>query len=151
MATQASAGVSISIPAINVNAPVVGIPLYQMDNGAVTWDTRRLNTRVGHFEGTAWFGQGGRIILGAHVEGQQRRANVFFRLNRLQTGDEIVIHAGDQEYRYQVTMQSVVAFDDLSILNPTAQEELVLMTCDSTSYSNGTYTRRIIIKAVRVN
>lgn len=144
----AQGSASIRIPSIGVDAPIVSIGIRTFPNGAVTWDTTRLTSEVGFLEGTAWFGQGGNVVLGGHSELAQRVPTVFYRLGDVVVGDEIVVTVNGGERRYTVTRITVVADSDLSILQPTSSERLTIMTCDPASYVSGIYTRRIVIIAV---
>lgn len=145
-------GVSISIPSIDVNAPIVSVALRQYNNGITTWDVSRLRMTVGHFEGTAWFGDGGNILLGGHSESSRGRADIFFNLDQIQAGAEIVVTVNGTVYRYSVVNVYRVNQDDLTPVYPTTHEQLTLMTCDVGSYnaSTGEYQDRIIVVAHRV-
>jgi sortase A len=142
---------AISIPAINVNASIVSVPLKQFHDGSVTWDTSRLYGSVGHFDGTAWFGESGRIVLGGHSENARYEPDVFYQLDQVQVGDEIIVKTGGSELHYQVTELITVEEADLSVLEAQGSEQLVLMTCDISSYTGGgRYTRRVVIIASRI-
>lgn len=145
--TSANGGTSIRIPAIDVDAPIVSIGIRTFPNGAVTWDTTQLTTEVGFLEGTAWFGQGGNIVLGGHSELANRVPTVFYNLDDLVAGDEIIVNVNGSDRRYIVSRVYTVLDSDLSIIQPSSSERLTIMTCDITSYVNGVYTRRIVVVA----
>jgi LPXTG-site transpeptidase (sortase) family protein len=142
-------GAVISIPSIGVNAPVVRLGLRQFANGDVTWDTSTITTQVGHLDGMGWFGQAGNTVLGGHSELAGRSPAVFYDLDKVEIGDEIVVTIGDTVYRYTVTRTFEVGQRDLSILYPTNNEQLTIMTCDTDSLSGGQYVRRTVIVAER--
>lgn len=145
---NANGGTSISIPAIGVNAPIVTIGIRAFPDGSVTWDTTNLTTQVGYLDGTSWFGEGGNVVLGGHSELAERAPSVFYNLDDLNVGDEIVVTVNGTQHRYTVTRKFDVATSDLSIVYPTNNEQLTIMTCDIDSYVNGTYARRTVIVAV---
>jgi LPXTG-site transpeptidase (sortase) family protein len=144
-------GTLLVIPAINLNTPVVPIYVNEMSNGDVTWDTSSLNMTVGHLTGLSWFGQGGNVVLGGHSELGRGQPDIFYHLDDVTIGQEIVVYAGGQEYRYQVTETKRVSARDLSILLPSTTEKLTLFTCDLGSYTNGNYRQRFVVIATRIN
>jgi len=144
------ANVRILIPAIDVDAPIVTINIRAFPSGEVTWDTSGLTEEVGFFEGMAWFGEGGNVVLGGHSELAGRRPAVFYHLDQVAVDDEIIVYEHGTEWRYVVTDVFEVGYRDLSVLYPTAQERLTIMTCDTDSLANGAYSRRVVVVAERV-
>lgn len=142
-------GASISIPSIGVQAPVVRIGIRAFPNGEVTWDTSGLTTQVGHLEGMAWFGQSGNIVLGGHSELANRVPTVFYDLEEVAVGDEVIITQGSTTWRYVVTDTFEVSYRDLSILYPTTTERLTIITCALGSFSGSSYSRRTVVIAER--
>lgn len=148
LTASASNGTSISIPAIGVEAPIVTIGVRAFPDGSVTWDTTNLTTQVGYLDGTSWFGEGGNIVLGGHSELGERAPAVFYNLDDLAVGDEIIVTIHGRENRYAVTRKFAVDQSDLSIVYPTSSEQLTIMTCDTSSFEGGTYSRRTVIVAI---
>ena len=144
-------GATLSIPSIELNAPIVTIGIRAFANGAVTWDTSQIESEVGFLDGMSWFGQGGNTVLGGHSELADRVPAVFYELDRVAVGDEIIVTANGTEIHYQVTDTFTVNQSDLSILYPTSDEQLTLFTCDIESYNNGSYNRRDVVIATRIN
>ena len=150
MSIQAQdAAVTISIPSIHVTAPIVHAP-YSLELG--TWDVSHLYMNVGHMEFTPWVGMGGNIVLGAHSETIGEAApDIFYNLNAVRVGDEIIITIDGVNYVYRVVKTRTVASTDISILNATSTEVLTLFTCDIGSYGgNGKYGRRHVVIAQRI-
>lgn len=147
----ARTGATLSIPSIGVNAPIVTLSIRSFPNGDVTWDTSEITTQVGFMEGTSWFGEGGNIVLGGHSELANRVPSVFYELDAVAVGDEIIVTLGGRDIRYVVTRTFTVGVNDLSIIYPTRGERLTIMTCDTASYSNGVYNRRDVIVAERAD
>lgn len=143
---------TISIPSIEVSAPIVPIYVRQFSDGSVTWDTSRLRKKVGFLDGTSWFGQPGNIVLGAHSEQSRGVADVFYKLDQIQVGAEIIATVDGIEMRYAVVNVYTVGYEDISPLYPTGHEQLTLITCDLGSYtgSTGSYSHRIVVVAHRI-
>ena len=90
-----------------------------------------------HYPGTDQPGQGSNALYYAHAQ-----PGMFQGLYRLHPGDEIrAVRADGTEIRYRVTAIKKVAYDDRSVLAPTAFDEITLLTC--TSYDP--YTPRLIV------
>ena len=70
----------------------------------------------------------GNAVITAH------RDTFFRHIFELSQGDEIVIHRGGQVYHFQVTGKKVVKPEDVSVLKPTSDAELTLITCYPTYY-----------------
>lgn len=145
-------GLVISIPSIQVEAPVVPVYIRTFPDGEVTWDVSDLRMAVGHFEGLPFVGQGGNAVLGGHSERARGEADVFYNLHRVQVGDLIEVRTEDVEYQYEVRRVFSVDPRDLSVLYPTPSEQLTLITCDLASYheASGAYGRRVVVVADRV-
>lgn len=105
----------IVIRAINVDAPVV-----QGDS----WE--HLKKGVGHHQGTANPGQRGNMVLSAHndVYGE-----IFRHLDQLKPGDEIVVYSGAQAFRYVVRQQRIVEPTEVSVMYPTRDATITLISC----------------------
>lgn len=147
--TIAATGVTLSIPAIDVEAPIVTLYIRAFPSGEVTWDTSTITSEVGYLDGLAWFGEGGNIVLGGHSELAGRVPAVFYDLDDVVVGDEIIVNDHGTEWRYVVTETFTVSDRDLSILYPTRGERLTLMTCDTDSLVGGQYSRRVVVIAER--
>jgi LPXTG-site transpeptidase (sortase) family protein len=151
ISAQDSEQLTLSIPSIDLQAPVVDLELRAFPNGDVTWDTDSLTNEVGFFKGLSRFGEMGNAVLGGHSELDNRQPTVFYELDKVTIGDEIVVTGAGQQWRYVVTGTLAVEWNDLSVLNSSAGgERLTLITCDTTSYSDGSYDRRVVVLAERV-
>jgi LPXTG-site transpeptidase (sortase) family protein len=145
--TVSASNVSIRIPALGVDTGIVSFPL----NG-VSWDIDPWTYAVGHMQGTAWFDGPGNVALAGHSVMPDMTAGVFVALHTLNRGDEIIISVGDQERVYAVSEIANVGINDLTVLYPTSDERLTLITCDAASYDPETqvYHRRHAVIAHRV-
>lgn len=140
---------TIIIPSIDVNAAIVPVYVRQYDNGA-TWDVSGLNMTVGFFTGLPWLGAGNNTVLGGHSELARGQADVFYRLDQVQVGAEIIVIENGNERHYVVTNTYRVDQYNLTPLYPTGHEQITIITCDLGSYnsSSGAYNDRVVVVAV---
>jgi sortase A len=103
-------------------------------------DVRTLRLAVGHIPGTALPGQHGNAGFAAHRD-------TFFRpLKSVRQGDEVIVTTPGGVYRYAVTAMRIVDPEDVSVLNPTSDTSLTLVTCYPFDYV-GSAPRRFIVRA----
>ena len=86
-------------------------------------DRQQLLVGPGHLSDTVMPGEDGNAVITAH------RDTFFRHLFELEAGDEIVVQRNGRVYRYQVTGKKVVAPTDLSVIRPTPDAQLTLITC----------------------
>jgi len=105
----------IVIPAINVDWPIV-----QGDG----WE--ELKQGIGHRVGSVNPGERGNMILSGHndVYGEP-----FRDLEKLDIGKEVFVHAGSTVFRYIIKAKRVVVPTDLSVLAPSKDPIVTLITC----------------------
>jgi sortase A len=103
-------------------------------------DAHTLDVAVGHVPGTALPGDAGNAAFAAHRD-------TFFRpLRRVHAGDVLRVATPRGSYRYVVTSTRVVDPDDVSVLNPTSEPTLTLVTCYPFTYI-GSAPYRFIVRA----
>lgn len=121
--------IRIGIPAINVDAPVV-----QGDD----WEA--LKTGVGLNAESGLPGKPGNVILSGHndIYGQ-----VFRELDRLTTGDEILLLTEKNAYTYTVTGTQIVQPSQVEVMRQTEDSTLTLISC----YPYLVDTQRIVVSA----
>ncbi len=105
----------IVIPAIEVDAPVV-----EGDG----WEELKMGT--GHRVGSANPGERSNMVISGHndVYGE-----IFRYLENVSIGDEVIVYAGDTPYTYLVVAKMVVDPTEVSLLAPTPNATLTLITC----------------------
>lgn len=103
------------IPAINVDWPIV-----EGDG----WE--ELKQGIGHRVGSANPGERGNLILSGHndVYGEP-----FRDLEKLEIGKDVLVYAGAHAFRYVVKVKRVVVPTDLSVLAPSRNPIITLITC----------------------
>ncbi len=105
----------IVIPAINIDWPIVP------GDG---WEELKLG--IGYHVGSANPGERGNLILSGHndIYGEP-----FRDLEKVEIGKEILVYAGGNAYRYVIKAKRVVAPTDLSVLAPSRNPIITLITC----------------------
>ena len=133
----------IIIPSIELDSKVMEIGTKYNDKGELVWETAPY--AVGHHIGTANPGEAGKIVMSGHISSPiSREGDVFRKLPDIKLGDEIVLYnTSEREFRYRVTDFGVVPPDDVSVMAPSSEPSLVLITC----YPDLVYSDRLIVIA----
>lgn len=106
-------------------------------------DKTTLLRAVGHIPGTALPGKPGNVGIAGHRD-------TFFRpLRNIHRNDIITLTTSLSEYRYRVVSTRVVGPTEVSVLFPTGNEILTLVTCYP-FYFVGAAPNRFIVRAERV-
>jgi LPXTG-site transpeptidase (sortase) family protein len=148
--TPASAPVTaaptISIPKINVNAPVVY--LSSTDETAVL---QGLENGVVHYGNTPNPGQGGNAVFFGHSSNDWWEPGnykfVFVLLDKLIVGDTFSVNYQSKRYVYQVTGTQVVDPTDVAVLDQTNSPTATLITCSPP----GTSWKRLVVSAKQIS
>jgi LPXTG-site transpeptidase (sortase) family protein len=122
------------IPAINLRSPV-----FQTAPVNGVWEVA--DWAVGHLSTTPNPGAPGNGAYSAHDD---IKGEVFKRLGELKPGDQINLYTHHAVYTYAVTTQLVVDPGNISVLSPTRNSTITLISC--TPY--WVDTQRLIIHAV---
>lgn len=131
---------SIEIPKIGVSAPLI---LDVSSDNILT----ALKDGVVQYQNTAKPGEIGNSVIFGHSSGYPwddgKFKTVFALLDKLQSGDIIVVPYGSQRFEYTVTSNRIVKPTELSVLAKTTDPTLTLITC----YPVGGSSSRTIITA----
>ena len=131
------------IPKIGVEAPVA----WNIEDSQIQ---EKLLEGVVHFKGTALPGQKGNVFITGHSSyyswSSSPYKDVFALLEKLSVGDKIYIQYQGANFTYEVTNTKVVSPNDLSVLEPTPNYNLTLMTCVPV----GTNLNRLIITSSQI-
>lgn len=92
----------------------------------------------GHLKDTPAPGETGNAVISGH------RDTFFRHISDLVMGDEILVQRGGKTFRYKVTGKKVVEPTDLSVLKPTRDAEMTLITCYPTYYI-GPAPKRLVV------
>lgn len=108
-------------------------------------DEDELAKGVGHYAGTAYPTENDQIVLSGH------RDTVFRRMGELELGDILTVQMPYGDFSYEIVETKIVDADDLTIIVPTAPDEvLVVSTCYPFSYI-GSAPDRYIITALPID
>ena len=127
----------IMVPRISLDSPIV-----EMEN---CQDDANLNRGPGHIKGTALPGASGNCVIAGH---RCTYSRPFSLMGSLRVGDEIVL-AGPSgaRYVYRVSRIWVVTPGEVSVLDPTPEPSVTLITC----HPPGSDASRLIVRAVLLN
>lgn len=105
----------IQIPALAVDAPIV-----QGDG----WE--QLKKGVGQHIGSADPGENNNVVLSAHndVFGE-----IFRDLNKLKTGDQVILYTSQHAYTYLVIGSQIVEPNQVDVMGPTRDAVVTLISC----------------------
>jgi sortase A len=127
-----SAIAALSIPRVQLSAMVL--------HGS---DARTLQRGPGHLEHTAVPGRAGNVVIAGH------RDSFFRPLRHVRLGDDIFLETRDGRFHYRVTSLRVVGPREVSVLAPTSEDVLTLITCYP-FWVLGHAPDRFIVRAARV-
>lgn len=145
-AATAPAGNTISIPKINVQAPVI----YEQSTSETDVETA-LENGVVHYGNTALPGQNGNVAIFGHSSNDWWQPGnykfVFVLLDKLSPGDLVTVNYNSKAYTYQVTGSQIVDPNDVAVLEPTTTPTLTIITCSPP----GTSLRRLVVTAKQIS
>ena len=137
---------SISIPKINVHAPLINVA------GRNEADVQKgLESGVIHYDSTPEPGQAGNAVFFGHSSNDWWESGnfkfVFVLLDKLSTGDQFTIDYQSKRYTYEVSSTSVVEPNNLSVLAPTTEPTVTIITCTPP----GTSWKRLVVSSKQVS
>jgi sortase A len=129
---QTTAGPPLAV--MSIDKVGIQVPVY---NGT---DDATLDRGVGRILGTARVGEAGNLGIAGHRDG-------FFRgLKDIMVGDRIQLKTVHGEIHYAVSSIDIVDPEDVSVLAPTVEDTITLVTCYPFYYV-GHAPKRYIVKA----
>jgi sortase A len=93
-----------------------------------------------HLSASAEPGAPGNAVIAGH------RDSFFRRIHSLRYGDDIFVTRGERRFRYVVRVRKIVEPTDLSVVRPSPDTELTLITCYPT-HAVGPAPQRLIVVA----
>jgi LPXTG-site transpeptidase (sortase) family protein len=137
---------TISIPKINVKAPVIYEPSVQEAS-----IQKALESGVVHYGNTQKPGEIGNVAIFGHSSNDWWEPGnykfVFVLLDKLAPGDKVTVDYQSKRYVYEVTGSRVVEPTEVSVLNRTSAPTLTLITCSPP----GTSLKRLVVTAKQVS
>ena len=134
--TQSKPAVKIGDVLGRMDIPRLGVSVAVLQGTS----SRMLRRGVGHIEGTPLPGEAGNIGIAGH------RDTFFRELKDVRRDDEIEFQTAAGLFRYQVDWVKVVAPDDTSVLTPSTEATLTLVTCYP-FYFVGPAPSRFVVRA----
>ena len=119
----------LALPTPGPRAPTrLAISSIRLDVTVVEGDDwEQLKKGAGHHIGSANPGERGNVVISGHND---IYGEIFRYLEKVKPGDEIILYAGDQAYRYIVgAPPRIVEPDDISVMYPTSKATVTLLTC----------------------
>ena len=129
----------LRVEALGIDAEVRPVGVVFRD-GALRYDVPRVE--AGQYAGTGEPGRPGNVVIGGHVS-TRGAPGVFRALPSIALGEVVEVFQGEQVYRYEVRSIRTVSPDDVSVMAPTSEETLTLITC----YADDDYSSRVIVVA----
>lgn len=138
---------TLLISKLSIEAPIIpNVP--GLDD---TSYLKALENGVAHYDGTPLPGSKGNSVIFGHSDYYKKQPGnykqVFKSLNKLKKGDQFEILKSNDRLRYEVIRSEVVADDDLSVLNPSDNEQVTLLTC----WPPGTIDKRYVVVGKRLD
>ena len=105
---------------------------------------------AGHLQGTAQPLQGGNVVLAGHIQ-SIASGNVFANIAKLRPGSQVSLYTKGGIVAYQVMNVQTVKNTDLSVVAPSSQEKLTLITCTGIWLPlQHDYSERTVVIASRI-
>lgn len=117
-----------------VEIPKIGLEAMMVEGAS----RKQLKLGIGRITTSAQPGEIGNSVITAH------RDTFFRKIYELTKGDDILIRRNGEVFRYRVTGKKVVDPSDVSVLRPTKDAQLTLITCYPT-YFIGPAPERLVI------
>lgn len=132
---------TISIPKLNISEAIVSTKDFELSKHLVQY----AETPIPPLQGNA-------VIFGHSTLPQLFEPNnyktIFAHAHDLKIGDDILVHLGTDDFKYEIIKSFITEPDDLSVLNQDPKGSyLTIVTCTPP----GTTWKRLIIKARLVN
>ena len=145
-ALKAVAVVPPRMRTVNTGSPIAALSIPRIQLSAIVLhgsDAQTLRRGPGHLENTAFPGEPGNVVIAGH------RDSFFWSLQNIHLGDDIYLATRDGPMQYRVTSARVVNPRDVSVLAPTDDAVLTLITCYP-FWAIGPAPDRFVVRAIRV-
>jgi LPXTG-site transpeptidase (sortase) family protein len=117
-----------------IRVPKIGMDAIVVEGASV----KELSEGPGHMRETAEPGETGNAVITGH------RDTFFRHIYELTKGDQIQVQRNGRNFTYEVTSQKIVKPEDISVINPTMDSRLTLITCYPTYYI-GPAPKRLVV------
>lgn len=131
----------LSLPDLGIDSRVEGAGLVLHD-GIPTWEI--LPDVVAHYDGSAVPGETGNVVMAGHLNTPLSQQGAVFRaLPQARVGQRIQVFSGDTRYTYTIESVRIVDPSDTSVMAPTEDARLTLVTC----YPDYDFSERLVVTA----
>ena len=138
---------SLSIPSLHVNTPIVGVP-----KSRNSWDVTWLGDRAGWLNGTAFPTWEGNSVITGHVYLANGLPGPFLNIGKLKYGDRVIIHAYGKDYTYEVrSVRTIKPWEVSTVMRHQDQSWVTLLTCKGFNEDTGEYDQRTVVRAVLIS
>lgn len=134
----------------HVSIPAVGITDIELTESPIVnniWKMDHITTQAAHLERTAYPGQPGNTVIGAHNELPGGAPGPFARLATVSIGETVWVEFDGHLYQYQVFDKQQVTPDRVDMAYPTSDTRLTLITCSGSYIGANEYTHRTVVIA----
>jgi sortase A len=136
LSTPRSSRVQAGTPLAELSIPRIGLSAVVLEGS----DDHTLRVGLGHIESTSLPGESGNVAIAGH------RDSFFRPLRNVQVGDDITLDTPTARVHYRVSSYSVVNSDEVSVIDPTTDARLTLVTCFPFQFI-GSAPDRFIVRA----
>ncbi len=112
-----------------------------------TWMIGGLKQEIAWMGNTSWPGLGGNTGLAGHVDFANGDPGPFWNLKDLQAGDKVILYTQKNVYTYIVREHKVVNDYELSVIDPTDDAQITLITCTGWDAELHAYLQRLVVHA----
>jgi len=130
----------VVIPTIGLDTKVIQLGTTLDRKGQIAWETAPFAD--GQHKGLAGPGQNGNMVLSGHISSPNEGA-VFHHLPDLKPGEGVIVSTEERQYLYRVVEVQTVTPDQVSVLDPTPDPTLTLITC----VPDKIYSHRLVVTA----
>ena len=130
----------VVIPTIGLDSKVIQLGTTLDRRGQIAWETAPF--AVGQHKGLAGPGQNGKMVLSGHISSPNEGA-IFHHLPELKPGEGVIVSTDERQYLYRVIDVQTVTPDQVSVLDPTPDPTLTLITC----VPDKIYSHRLVVTA----
>jgi sortase A len=135
----------LNIASIGLDTEVVPASTQVNPQGELEWQT--VPFVAAHYVNTAPVGSPGNAVITGHVA-TLREGNVFRELDRIDYGDRVVVTSDYGEFTYVVDELELVLPTQVSVMDPTVDARLTLITCGGQfDPHTRTFDHRLIVTA----
>jgi len=137
-----SAVVRIIIPALLLDTEVKYVPY-----DGYSWLINGLRQEIAWMGNTSWPGLGSNTGLAGHVTVAGMGDGPFRHLDELPMGEVIILYTEQNIYTYQVSERKITDDGDMSVIKPTDNSQISLITCIDWDAATKSYLNRLVVVA----